>query len=197
MRINNTKKINSNILNLKIQDKDDRCCHPYLLCSEYKKNTINCEQAIKRIIASKGVRRMKKRKLQACATMILLCSLIINSYCTVNRFLFIRKSVTRMKENSYVTTQPVLSYGDFGLDNEKIKQIDYEGTGKVFCFTEEQGFSELKQGENELNGTVKVFTFGLEGKRDVGKMDIKIENGLYRRYLLIWQKNILQIQKVF
>ncbi len=140
---------------------------------------------------------MKKRKLQACATMILLGSLIINSYCTVNRFLFIRKSVTRMKENSYVTTQPVLSYGDFGLDNEKIKQIDYEGTGKVFCFTEEQGFSELKQGENELNGTVKVFTFGLEGKRDVGKMDIKIENGLYRRYLLIWQKNILQIQKVF
>lgn len=102
-----------------------------------------------------------------------------------------------MKENSYVTTQPVLSYGDFGLDNEKIKQIDYEGTGKVFCFTEEQGFSELKQGENELNGTVKVFTFGLEDKRDVGKMDIKIENGLYRRYLLIWQKNILQIQKVF
>lgn len=140
---------------------------------------------------------MKKRILQACVAMLFLCFLAINSYLTINHFLFIRQSVMKTNGNSYVTTQPVLLYENFGLDNEKIKQIDYVGTEKAFYFTEEQGFTELMQGENQLNGTVKVFMFELEDEKNAGKMDFKNENGLCCRYLLIWKKNILQIQKVF
>ena len=94
------------------------------------------------------------------------------------------------------TTQPILPE-DMHREVQRVEEIIYEGTENSFCFTEEHGFRKLEQGTNQINGTVKAWMFGQEEEKNVEKIKMEIKGSRSDRYILVQQKGLLKIQKVF